>query len=460
MNSELDLNIPYSEEAERAVLGGCIIDSRNYVEVAALLRDSDFFFIRHAYIWQAFERLAERGDPVADYVLVCQELDAMGKLKEIGGSAYITHLINSTPSSVPDYVRVYAEFVRRMTYRRDLLEFSDEIKALAVDEQTNIEAIDKAIHERMYDLVTSRQEEQMYTQHDLISEYFDIIEARRDNGGGLRGLPTGFTELDRVLRGVRKEDLIIVAGRTSMGKTALLSNIGTNAARFGARVVFFSLEMGREQLIERLVAGETGIDSQRLGSEKLSDGEWKKFVEATRRLNDLHITWDMTGGITPMQMRGKLNRIANREGVDLVVVDYLQLMGSDKNYGSRSQEVGSVANELKNIAKEFRVPVIAAAQVNRTPEKRQDMRPWLSDLKESGDIEQAADVVMMVYRDHYYNPTTANPNEAEVIVAKHRNGPPGKATLYFDKSTTMFTNAKTVSVDLETLKAKQRGGQG
>ena len=235
----------------------------------------------------------------------------MGKLDEIGGPAYLTRLINNTPTAV--HCEIYVQLVRRCSHRRELAELADEIVILANDESQAIEKIDKAIHTRWYDISTARQDDQMYTQHDLISEYFDIIEARRDSDGEIRGLPTGYTDVDKVLRGMRREDLIIVAGRTSMGKTALATNIVANVAGMEQRVVFFSLEMGREPLVERMIAAETGIDSQRLGTKGLGEHEWARFVEATGRLNKQRITWDMTAGITPMQMRTKLHRIANRE---------------------------------------------------------------------------------------------------------------------------------------------------
>jgi replicative DNA helicase len=451
---------PYSQEAEEAVLGACLIDGRVFVDLAATLREGDFFLARHAYIWQALERIDERKEPVPDYLIVMEELRAMDKLDEIGGPAYLTRLINNTPSAVPQVSMVYAEIVRRCSHRRELMEFSDEIMQLANNEPMSVEDIDKAIHARWYELSTSRQDDMVYTQRDLMSEYFDIIEARKDRDDTLRGLPTGYADIDRLLLGMRKDDLIIVAGRPSMGKTALAVNMSTNVARLGGRVVFFSLEMGREQLAERLVAAEMNFNSQLLGTGTLSQKDWNLFVAASGNLSTHQVTWDVTSGITAMQIRGKLNRIANREGVDLVVVDYMQLMGSDRVYQNRANEVGDMAKQLKEIAKEFRVPLLAVAQVNRGPENRQDKRPVLSDLKESGDIEQAADVVMMVYRDAYYNAATEHPNGAEVIIAKHRNGPVGRALLHFDKPTTKFTNARSKSIDLETLKTRQREGGG
>ncbi len=442
-----DRMAPHSVEAEEAVLGSILINPEALYEVAAFLQPDDFFIVKNSWVWEAILRIQERNDEI-DYLTVIEELRQQGRLTELGGPAYITYLINHTPTSI--YAEAYGRIVERASLRRKMLAAASEIAQLAHEEDADInEVIDRA-EQSLFEVTERRLNKELVPIRLAISDYFDRIEYLYQQPDVPRGVPTGFTDLDRLLGGLQKSDLCIVAGRPGMGKTSWLLSVALNAARaIKGRIAIFSMEMSNEQIVQRLVSSETGIGTHVLRQGQLDDRGWNLFVEATGNLSGLRIYLDDTPALSPIQMRTKCRRLYNEYGLDLIMVDYLQLMSSGTGrQENRVQEISFISRHLKQIARELNVPVLAAAQLSRAVEQRQDKRPQLSDLRESGSIEQDADVVMFIYRDEVYNENTEKLNQADIIVAKHRNGPTGTVALYFRKELTQFANMRKDSIDL------------
>lgn len=441
--------IPYSQEAEEATIGAVLVNPVAYFGVASFLQPDDFFILRHKYIWQALTRLVDRSEPI-DYLTLTQELRDMDKLAEIGGPAYLTQLINSTPTSV--HAEIYGRLVERAATRRRLMSASDEIKALALNEELTIEQVINESESKLFDVTERQLTRELIPMREAISTYFDRIEHLMVNKDEALGLPSGFKDLDKLLGGLQKSDLIIFAGRPGMGKTSFMLSAAVNLARLGARIAIFSMEMGVEQIVSRLVSMEAAINSQNLRSGQLTQQEYSRFVHAAGNLSNFRIFIDDTPAMSPLQMRTKCLRMAREHGIDLVVVDYMQLMNAGGVYeNNRVQEISYISRNMKEMARELNVPVMSAAQLSRAVEQRQDKRPVLSDLRESGSIEQDADIVMFLYRDEVYNEATEFPNQADIIIAKHRNGPTGTISLYFEKTLTKFMNAAERSVDLSHI---------
>ncbi|MBO9368129.1 MAG: replicative DNA helicase [Chloroflexi bacterium] len=439
--------IPHSREAEEAVIGAILINPEVYYDVASFLQAEDFYIHRNRWIWEAFTRLHEQRQPI-DLLTVAEELDRTGHLEEVGGTAYLTALMNQVPTSL--HAEAYGRVVEAHSIRRKMLQAASQIASLAYSEEKNVEdALDEA--EKALFLVSERR-----LRHDVrpisavLSEYYDRIDELARRPEGIYGVPTGFIDLDRLLAGLQPSDLLIVAGRPGQGKTGFLLSIARNAALLHKKhVAIFSLEMSSEQLVQRLIAQETGIDSQRLRTGRLTEEEWPLFTHAIEVLSDTHIFLDDTPAITPLQLRTKCRRLHMEYGLDLIILDYLQLMGGDVRAENRVQEVSYISRNLKILARELNVPVLAAAQLSRAVEQRADKRPVLSDLRESGSLEQDADIVMFIYRPDQYEKDTARKNVAEIIVAKHRNGPVGTVELVFLPSLAKFENAATKVVNLE-----------
>jgi replicative DNA helicase len=438
---------PRSVEAEEAVLGSILINPDVLLEIAAFLQPQDFFVLRNAWVYAAILALHERSEAV-DNLTVVNELRLQKRLDDIGGASYITFLINNTPTHI--HAETYGRIVERSSIRRRLLSAATKIGQVALDEGAEIvEVIDKAESE-LFAVTEKRMRRDMISISTAASEYFDRVEYLYKNPDESLGVPTGFTDLDKLLGGMQKSDLIIVAARPGMGKTSFMLSVALNAARQGrARIGVYSMEMSNEQLVQRLISAETSINSQRLRLGSLDDREWTLFTEATGKLGNLMIFMDDTPAISVPQMRTKSRRLYREYGLDLVIVDYLQLMsgGTGKN-DNRVQEISTISRGLKELARELNVPVVAAAQLSRAVEQRQDKRPQLSDLRESGSIEQDADIVMFIYRDDMYNENSDRPNQADIIVAKHRNGPTGVVTLFFRKEVTQFTNMQKSNINL------------
>ncbi len=437
---------PYSQEAEEAVIGAVIANPNAFMTIASFLKPDDFFFMRHSYIWQAMQRLNERRDPI-DYLTMSQELKDLGWLELIGGPAYLTQLITSAPTST--HAEVYGRLVERSSIRRKLIMAADEIKSIANNEEMPIENVTAEAESRLFNVTDQQIKREFVAMNEAVSEYFESVERLMMNPDASLGVPSGYRDMDELLGGFQRSDLLIFAGRPGMGKTSWLLTTAVNVARIGGRVAIFTMEMGVEQLVQRMISMETGISTQSLRLGKISPQEYSRFVEAAGRVSNFPIFIDDTPALSPVQMRTKCRRLQHEHGIDLIIVDYMQLMNSGGMYqNNRVQEISYISRNIKELARELNVPVISAAQLSRAVEQRQDKRPVLSDLRESGSIEQDADIVMFLYRDAVYNEATEFPNQADIIVAKHRNGPTGTVSLYFDKSITKFLDGVVRKVDL------------
>ena len=441
---------PMSLEAEEALLGAILLEPKAFLNIAAFLSGEDFFLKRHELIWTAFSRLHERNDAI-DYVTLTQELDAMGALDDIGGQAYLISLVNNTPTAV--HAEVYGEMVSRTSTRRKMLKAADEIRQTALDEDLPIDKVISEAEEKLFAVSDGQLKREFVPIWDAVSDYYDEIEKLLELGTGTVGIPTGFRDLDSLLSGFQKSDLVVFAGRPGMGKTSWILTVALHAARLGFRVAIFTMEMGVEQLVQRFISMETGIRITQLRSAEINPREQTRLTEAIGRISNLPLFIDDTPSITPIDMRTKCRRLQHEYGLDIVMVDYMQLMSAGKAYeNNRVQEISYISRSLKELARELNVCVLSTAQLSRAVEQRQNKRPQLSDLRESGTIEQDADAVMFLYRDEHYNPdTTEFPNQAEVMLSKHRHGPPGTVELYFEKSFTKFTDLKRQRVDLSNL---------
>ncbi|MFW5691894.1 MAG: replicative DNA helicase [Chloroflexota bacterium] len=446
VNTQTIPDAPYSPEAEEATIGSVLINPNAFLTLASFLKPDDFFLLRHNYIWQAMNRLYERREPI-DNITLSRELQDMKVLDEIGGAAYITQLMTTVPTSV--HAEYYGRIVERSAIRRRLLAAADEIRGLAMDEAMTIDNVAMEAESRLFEVTDRQGKREFVSMNEAVNKYFDRIEHLMQHQTESLGVPSGFRDLDALLGGFQRSDLLIFAGRPGMGKTSFMLSTAVNAARLGARVAIFTMEMGVEQLTQRMISMETGIGTQQLRLGKLNPQEYSRFVEAAGRVSRFSIYIDDTPALNPVQMRTKCRRLQHEYGIDLVFVDYLQLMNAGGQYqNNRVQEISYISRSLKELARELNVPVFSAAQLSRAVEQRQDKRPVLSDLRESGSIEQDADIVMFLYRDAIYNEATEFPNQADVLIAKHRNGPTGTISLYFEQALTKFIDGVTRRVDL------------
>jgi len=434
-------SIPHNREAEEAVVGAVFINPEVYYDVAQFLSADDFYIHRHKWIWDAFTSLHEQRIPI-DLLTVSDELDRRGQLSEVGGPAYLTSLVNQVPSSLN--AESYGRIVESHSIRRKMINAANQIASIAYNEQTNVMDVMDEAEKAVFNVSERRLKHDLQPIKSVLSEYYDRIDDLAKRPEEFFGVPTGFIDLDKMLGGLQPSDLLIIAGRPGQGKTGFLLSAAKNAALTHKKhVAIFSLEMSNEQVVQRLIAQETGIDSQRLRTGKISDVEWPLFTHSIEVFGDTHIYLDDTPAITPLQLRTKCRRLHMEFSLDLVIVDYLQLMGGDTRNDNRVQEVSYISRNLKVLARELNVPVLAAAQLSRAVEQRSDKRPILSDLRESGSLEQDADIVMFIYREDQYEKDTVKQNIAEIIVAKHRNGPVGSVELIFRNALAKFENAAT-----------------
>jgi replicative DNA helicase len=426
--------VPHSIEAEEAVIGALLINPDSYYNIAQFLKAEDFYIHRHRSIWEAITRLYDRRVPV-DFLTLTEELDQAGKLVEIGGPAYLTGLINQVPTSL--HAEAYAQIIEQAAVRRRMLGAANQVAKLAFEEGVDLEKVINESEKAIFSISKRSPARNVQPLSQVLGSLYDLV-GEFSQQTSLPGVPTGFVDLDHFLQGLQPADLVIAAGRPGMGKTSLLLSIARHAAKDHQKhIAIFILETSREQVAQRLVAQETGIDIQRIRSGKLEADEWQSLAHGIETLNDVHLFLDDTPAITVHQMRSTCRQLHMEYRLDLVVVDYLQLMSGGERFENRVQEVSFITRQLKLLARELNVPVLAAAQLSRAVEQRTDKRPVLSDLRESGSIEMDADVVMFLYRPEEGELS----NQVDIIVAKHRNGPTGTVKLAFRKSLALFENA-------------------
>jgi replicative DNA helicase len=441
--------VPHSREAEEAVIGAILINPEAYYDVAQFLRGEDFYIHRHRWIWQAFTHLHEQRVPI-DFLTVSEELDQMGQLGEVGGPAYLTALINNVPTSL--HAEAYGHIVEETAVRRRMLEAANEIAKLAYREEIGVEEAMNEAEKSIFGVSERRLTRDLQPIKQVLSDYYDRIDQLMRRGEDTYGVPSGFIDLDRLLGGMQPSDFLIIAGRPGTGKTAfMLSAAKYTAQTHKKHVAIFSLEMANEQLVQRLIAQETGIDTHRLRTGQLNEDEWPLFAHAIEVLGDTRIFLDDTPGLTPLQLRTKCRRLHMEFRLDLILVDYLQLMSGGMRIENRVQEVSYISRNLKMLARELNVPLLAAAQLSRAVEQRADKEPQLSDLRESGSLEQDSDVVMFIHRPDLYDRDSLKQNVAVIKIAKHRNGPTGNIELIFRSNLAKFENAATRNIDLSKV---------
>ena len=436
---------PQNIEAEQAVLGAMLIDKVAIAKATEVLSADDFYREAHRVIFSAMLELYNKNEAV-DMVTVTEILKRDNKLEDIGGIAYITSLANVVLTAAN--VKYHAEIVAEKSVLRQLVRVSTEIAAMGYEANEDVGTLLDTAESRILEISNRKKKNDFTAINDILMDSVQSIESLLQNKGGLTGLPAGFADLDKLTSGLHPSDFIILAARPSMGKTALALNIVQNVALRAHKVIggeprsvaFFSLEMSKEQLVNRMLCAEAGIDSQRLRVGEMHDEDWTHLWDACDTMSRAKIYIDDTAGITAMDMLSRARRLKAEHGLDLIVVDYLQLMqgsGKRNNSGDRQQEVSEISRSLKALARELDVPVLALSQLSRSVESRQVKRPMLSDLRESGSLEQDADIVAFLYREDYYNPETEN-KHTELIIAKHRNGPVDTVNLFFQKQFTKF----------------------
>ena len=435
---------PHSTEAESSVLGGLLLDNGAWDRVGDLLTETDFYRFEHRMVFGAIGALVNGGKP-ADVITVFEHLQSQGKADEIGGLSYLNALAQYVPSA--GNIRRYAEIVRERAILRKLVSASDEIATNAFNPRGRpVAAILDEAEQKIFNIGEegARTKQGFQAMESLVVKLLDRVQEMADNPNDVTGVPTGFYGLDRMTAGFQAGDLIVLAARPSMGKTALAINIAEHVAlNEGLPVAVFSMEMGAAQLAVRIVGSIGRIDQGHLRTGKLTDDEWPRLTEAIEKLRTISLHIDESAGLTSSELRANARRLSRQCGkLGLIVVDYLQLMSGSTNDGeNRATELGEISRGLKMLAKELQCPVIALSQLNRSVETRPDKRPMMSDLRESGAIEQDADIIMFIYRDEYYTKEACKePGVAEIIIAKQRNGPTGTVKLAFLKPITKFEN--------------------
>ena len=421
---------PQNLDAEKSLLGAVLIDEETLADISEHVTAKDFYEKRNSIIYDGMMRLYEKHSPV-DLLTLTEELKRKNELEIVGGSAYITELTNYVPTSA--HAEAYAELVAQKAIRRRLIKASGQISELGYDEGTSTQELLEQAEAEIFSVSDQSLKQDLVSIESILTESFDRMEELHRNKGALRGVRTGYQDLDNMTAGLQRSDLIILAARPAMGKTTLVTNLAYNVATIAKQpVLFFSLEMSKEQLVDRMLADASGVDAWNIRTGNLSDDDFSKLSEAMGELAEAPIFIDDTPGLSVLEMRTKARRAMHEQPLGLVIVDYLQLMqGSGRDGGNRVQEVSEISRGLKLIARELNVPVIALSQLSRSVESRSPQIPQLADLRESGSIEQDADIVMFIYREAYYNPETERENITDLIIAKHRNGPTGKIELYF-----------------------------
>jgi len=428
---------PHNIEAEQSVLGSLLIDRDAIIRIASYVRSEDFYISANGTIYQAILDLYNRREPT-DFVTLSDELERRSVLEDVGGIGYLSSLLNTVPTAV--HVEYYGRIVERTSTLRRLIDAGTQIVGIGYQDGVDTEEALDSAEQMLFTVSQKRQTKDFQSISDVLDRFFDQLDYLQQHRGDVVGVPSGFSDLDQLTGGLQKSDLIIVAARPSMGKTAFSLGLAYGAAVQHDKIVgVFSLEMSAEQLVQRLLSTETGVDSHRLRLGMIDDNEWDRISRAFGRLAEAKIYIDDAASASVMDVRSKARRLQAENGLDLLIVDYLQLMSGRKS-DNRVNEVSEITRGLKGLARELNVPVIALSQLSRAVETRADHRPMLSDLRESGSIEQDADIVMFIYRDEKYDENSEKKGIAEIIVAKHRNGPVGSINLRFFERTARFAD--------------------
>jgi replicative DNA helicase len=435
---------PQNIDAEASLLGAILIDSDAIVKIADMVSSADFYDPKHQRIYEAVTQLYEKHSPI-DVLTLADQLKNSGFIEFVGGAAYLTELTNYVPTA--SHVEQYAEIVAQKALRRRLIKASQDIVTLGYDEAKDLNELIEGAETSLFQVSQQHVKQDVTSLETILSESFDRLDELHKDKGKIRGIPTGYKDLDNILAGLQRSDLFILAARPSMGKTALSLNLAHNIAlQSKEAVLLFSLEMSKEQLVDRMLSMESGVDAWALRTGNLTDADFEKIGQAMGSLSEAPIYIDDSPGITISEMRTKARREAHQHKIGVIMVDYLQLMSGGGKYGgegNRVQEISEISRGLKSLARELNVPVLAMSQLSRSVESRSPQIPQLSDLRESGSIEQDADVVAFIYREDYYNPQSERKNITDILIKKHRNGPTGGIELYFDKEKQRFRSLDT-----------------
>src|SRR3989338_5847370 len=432
---------PQSLAAEQSVIGAMLLDKSAAVRAIEILSPDDFYRDAHRFIYESVLELFDRGEPV-DLVTVTEALRKSGRLDAVGGSVYVADLLNSVPTAAN--VEYYAKIVEEKAVLRRLIEAGTQIVSDAFNEPDDVDQVLDQAEKAIFDIALKRVREGFHKIDSVIKRVLDKIDSLYGKKEAITGTHSGFPDLDQITAGFQSADLIIIAARPAVGKTAFALNIAQNVAiKHKIPVAIFSLEMSKDQLAQRMLCSEAEVDAQKLKTASLSDVGWKKLTRALGRLSEAPIYIDDSASITATEIRAKARRLKIEKGLGLVVIDYLQLMRGRARSENRVQEISDIARSLKTLARELDVPVVALSQLSRAVEQRPDRIPRLSDLRESGEIEQTADLVIFIHREDYYNPQSDRGNVAEIIIAKQRNGPVGTVELVFRKEIAKFCSKET-----------------
>lgn len=436
----LDRVPPQNIEAEQSVLGAILIEQSAIAKISDILQPEDFYREAHKLVYRSAMTLFERGEAI-DFITVIDMLRREESLERAGGISYITSLANGVPTAAN--IVFHAKIVQEKSLLRRLIHAATDIAAMGYAETEEVERVLDHAEQKILEVATRKIGQDFAPIKEIIFSTLDKIDEMHKAKGGITGLSTGFTNLDKLTGGFQRSDLILIAARPSMGKTAFVLNVAQHmATRDKKSVAIFSLEMPREQLAMRMMCAEGLIDSQHFRTGAMSNDEWKNLVDAADRLSASPMFIDDTAGVNAVELRNKARRISKEHGLDCIIIDYLQLMdgGAHSRIDNRQQQISDISRSLKALARELKVPVIALSQLSRGPESRTSRKPMLSDLRESGSLEQDADMVAFLYREDYYNPETEKKNLTELIIAKNRNGPTETVELYFHKNFTRFTD--------------------
>jgi replicative DNA helicase len=418
---------PHSVESEQSILGSILLDKDAMITVSETIKPDDFYKEAHKIMYECMIKLSNKGEPI-DLITLTEELRKQGHLDDVGGISYITSLSTIVPTT--SNVKYYADIVKEKSVLRKLIKASNDIINLGYDGSTKIEDVLDRAEKKIFDISQEKASDDFKSINSVLMDAYDMIEYLYTNKTEMTGITTGFTDLNKKMNGLQRTDLILIAARPAMGKTAFSLNLVQNAALKGnASVAVFSLEMSKDQLVQRMLSSQSNVELKKLKTGKLAENDWPRIIDAMAVLSNAKIHIDDTPGIKISELRSKCRKLKIEQGLDLILIDYLQLMEGEGNNESRQQEISKISRSLKIIAKELNCPVVALSQLSRAPEQRADHRPMLSDLRESGAIEQDADIVMFLYRDEYYHPDSDRKNIGEVIIAKNRHGETGAVEL-------------------------------